>query len=303
MRSEWNLISEGSQGLVLSRGNRILKIVSDEREILFWSKFDLKNEEQKKMFVAPDIIEYKKNWKPPLSTMLPEGNYYTMEMDKKQESLEKHLRTHLLTVPLEKRVLNQMRDILRLLNERGFVHADMHLKNILKQGNRFYLIDFGLVMHRAFCRTAQETMLCDIYLWSRDDFFTLCLVLIFFGQDGLRIKKNDYQKLRAKSIRYFSKDPRAWIELKETLYSTFDFKKHDDYLVCFQHFIQNFLTASSQLAPKTGIYAYDILTKIFLDRLFLLVAVWHPDCLKLHLNQDRQIMYKELIHDFCKTLT
>jgi serine/threonine protein kinase len=299
---EWNLLSEGAQGVVLSRGNRIMKILPEaqEREVLFWSRVVWKDEEdKKKMFVVPDNIELKKNWKPPFSCY-PEGNYYIMEMDRKQESLEKHLRAHLLTVPLEKRVLLQMKEILGFLNDQGFVHADMHLKNILKQGNRFYLIDFGLVMHRSFCQTVQETMLCEMYLWSRDDFFTLCLVLVFFGQDGLRIKKNDYKKLRSKSIKYFSKQPVAWIEMKKTLQTTFDFHKHDDYLFCFQHFIQNFLTASSQLAPRKGIYAYDILTKIFLDRLFLLVAVWHPDCLRLHLNQDRKIMYKELIEEFSK---
>jgi len=300
----WSLISDSSQGVVLSRGNRIMKIVpeSQKKEVMFWSRLVFNDEEHKKLFVAPDLVEHKKGWKPPLSACA-EGNYYTMEMDRKQESLEKHLRTHLLTVPLERRVLVQMREVLRVLNEQGFVHGDMHLKNILKQGNRFYLIDFGLVMHREFCKTVQENMLCDMYLWSRDDFFTLCLVLVFFGQDGLRIKKNDYKKLRHKSIKYFLKHPAAWIDMKETLQGTFNFRKHDDYLFCFQHFIQNFLTASSHLAPKKGIYAYDILTKIFLDRLFLLVAVWHPECLRLHLNQDRQTMYKELIQEFVKSLS
>jgi hypothetical protein len=168
----------------------------------------------------------------------------------------------------------------------------------MKDKSQFYLIDFGLVMHKDFYTTQQEIKLSELYLWSNDDFFTLCLVLLFHGQEKLRVKNNDYKKYRQRWIRYFTKNPNEWALIKKNVKKTFNFQGHDDFLFCFQFFIKNLLSNSTILSPKPGIQMYDMLTKVFLDRMFLFCAIWYPTLIKLELSTERQIFYKNLVQKF-----
>ena len=291
--NDWKLLSSHPYGHVYVNGSRILKIVpeSQVREINFWKKLVL-TESQKKNYLFPKRIEFKKNWKP---FSLPKDNYYVMEMEKKKETLSKYLQKYKLTLSIERKIYKDIIPMLQLLNNQGFVHADIHLDNIMKDGNQYFLIDFGLCMHKDFFHTLPEIKLSDLYLWSKDDFFTLCLNLLFQGQEKLRVKNNDYKKYRQKWIRYFTKNPKDWALLKKNLKRTFDFTGHDDFLFCFQFFLKNILSSSGILSPKPGINMYDMLTKVFLDRMFLLCAIWFPELIRLQLPSDRQIFYKNLV--------
>jgi serine/threonine protein kinase len=293
---DWKLLSSHTYGHVYEKENRILKIIpeSQVREVDFWKKIVL-SESDKQRFIYPDRIEFKKQWK---ALSLPKNNYYLMEMEKKKETLSKYLEKHKLSLSLERQVFKVMIPVLQLLKAQGFVHADSHLENIMKDKSQFYLIDFGLVMHRDFYTTQQEVKLSELYLWSNDDFFTLCLVLLFHGQEKLRVKNNDYKKYRQRWIRHFTKNPNDWALIKKNVRKTFNFQGHDDFLFCFQFFIKNLLSNSTILSPKPGIQMYDMLTKVFLDRMFLLCAIWYPTHNKLELSTQRQIFYKNLVQKF-----
>jgi hypothetical protein len=53
-------------------------------------------------------------------------------------------------------VIREMRHTIRFLREKGIVHFDAHFWNILADGERPYLADFGLVLDRNFALNAEE---------------------------------------------------------------------------------------------------------------------------------------------------
>jgi serine/threonine protein kinase len=291
--NDWKLLSSHPYGHVYEKDSIILKIIPESqiREVNFWKKVKLQKDE-KKYLVCPTKIEYKKDYK---LQSIPMGNYFLLSMEKKQCSLSKYLTNRSLTLNLEKKIYPNIIKALQLLGKQGFVHADMHLENIMKDKSNFCLIDFGLVMHKDFYETQQETKLCDLYLWCKEDFYSLCLVLLFHDQKKLLVKNNDYSKYRKKWIKYFSKNPTDWAMTKKNIFKTFCFDGREDFLFCYQFCFQNILSPSSALSPKPGVHMYDMLTKVFLDRIFLMTSIWFPQLVKLELSPERQKFYKQIV--------
>jgi hypothetical protein len=52
--------------------------------------------------------------------------------------------------------LNEIRTTLDFLRTKGIIHFDAHFRNILTDGERIYLTDFGLVLDKNFALTKQE---------------------------------------------------------------------------------------------------------------------------------------------------
>jgi len=294
--NNWKRISINPYGFVYEKDKTILKIIPEfqRKEILFWKTIHL-SKEDKKLFVVPDRIFSKSYNTFNRLYGLEKGSYYFMYMSKMGKTLEKYLIKHELNLNDEKKIVKDVFKIFDILQKQSFIHGDVHFQNILKQGNKFYLIDFGLVMCKDFCMTKYEQDLQNLYLWSRDDNFTLLSHLIFHKNEHLCIKNNDYLKIRKKWIQFFSKNPNDWSFMKNVLEKIFDFSNKEDYHYCFQFYIKNILSANSSLSPKPGIQIYDMLIKIYLDRTFLISSIYFPKLIKLRLNKIRQDYYKTLI--------
>ncbi len=54
------------------------------------------------------------------------------------------------------RSLNEIRTTIDFLRTKGIIHFDAHFRNILTDGDRIYLTDFGLVLDRNFALTKEE---------------------------------------------------------------------------------------------------------------------------------------------------
>ena len=54
------------------------------------------------------------------------------------------------------RSLNKIRTTIDFLRTKGIIHFDAHFRNILTDGDRIYLTDFGLVLDRNFALTKEE---------------------------------------------------------------------------------------------------------------------------------------------------
>ena len=59
--------------------------------------------------------------------------------------------------------------------------------------------------------------------------------------------------------------------------------------------MKNILSSSPILSPKPGIHMYDMLTKVFLDRIFLMTSIWFPTLIRLVLSPERQKFYKQIV--------
>jgi hypothetical protein len=91
-------------------------------------------------------------------------------------------------------------------------------------------------------------------------------LLILYKKKPAQLKDNNYKNLRKKWIDYFSKNHEKWFLMKKELERCFDFSKHADFLIAFQYFVKNILNINRNPSIRPGIYQYDILTKLFLDR-------------------------------------
>lgn len=298
---QWKRISMNPYGFVYEKDKIILKIIPEfqRKEYLFWNAIHLSKNE-KKIFVMPDRIFSKSLKVYNHLYALEKGSYYFIYMQKMGKTLDHVLSKNDILYKYEKKIVTDMFKIFDILQKQGFIHGDVHFQNILKHGNRFYLIDFGLVMYKDFCMTKYEQDLHNLYLWSRDDNFTLLSKLIFYKNENLCIKDNDYLKIRQKWIQFFSKNPNDWCKIKDLLEKIFDFSNKEDYYYCFQFYIKNILSPNSSLSPKPGIQIYDMLIKIFLDRTFLISSIFFPRLIKLKLNKHRQDYYKTLISNNLK---
>jgi hypothetical protein len=59
------------------------------------------------------------------------------------------------------RSLNEIRTTIDFLRMKGIIHFDAHFRNILTDGDRIYLTDFGLVLDRNFALTEEERAFFD----------------------------------------------------------------------------------------------------------------------------------------------
>jgi serine/threonine protein kinase len=203
-------------------------------------------------------------------------------MDRKKDTLSNYLSKKNLNFHFEKKILTQIFPLFNILYNQKFVHSDIHFENILlDEKNNLYLIDFGLVMHRDFCSDLNQKILYDVYLWAKEDHFCLLKTLLFFRKEHLLVKDNNYKKHRKKWIEYFQKHPIEWTKFKKYLYTQFSLHQKEDYKLCFDHFINNILTNSNTLSPKTEIYLYNVLTKIFLERMFLLFSLLYTNLVSI----------------------
>lgn len=137
--------------------------------------------------------------------------------------------------------------------------------------------------------------LYQVYLWARDDYYSLIKYFFFMNQESRLIKDNEYIKQRLLWKNYFKRYPKKWPYLKSILKKSFEMDKHEDYYCCFNFFINNILTDKSCLLPKEDIYIYNILTKIFLDRLFLFFSIFYPKINSIECSPNKHIYYKKLI--------
>jgi len=298
--NDWKKISSNSYGHVFEKNNIILKIIPQfqEKEIKFWKKINLKSHE--KLFIIPKKILTKKITNNYLG--LSNGLYYFIYMNKIGQTFNNYLSQYKLTNNIENKLCKQLNNIFTILHNQGFVHADVHFDNILKDKNKYYLIDFGLVMHKDFCQSKNELDIYKLYLWAKEDFYSLLLKLLFQNNQNLLIKNNNYSVVRQKWIKYFKKYSNKWYEIKDCMNKIFNFKNNDDYYYCFQFFINNILSNSKQLSPKPGIQFYDMLTKIYLDRIFLIISIYNPQIIKLNINENKQKFYKTILNlYFCSS--
>lgn len=68
-------------------------------------------------------------------------------------------------------VVEQMRHVLRFLRDHGIVHFDSHHSNILTDGNRIYLTDFGLLSDKTFdLSEAERTLLKENRFYDCGEF-------------------------------------------------------------------------------------------------------------------------------------
>jgi serine/threonine protein kinase len=285
--------------VIIQKGTKIIKIIPEEndREILFWQSIKL-SEDEKKRFVAPHSIVLKtvgsKN-----AYQLVSGKYFFMTMEKKNQTCCDFLKTRKLSTSFEKKLITRICPLLSIIHKQGFVHADIHLGNILMDSEDLYLIDFGLVMHEKFCNgQIHDRLILDLYHWSREDFFTLYRQLLFYPQPHLLVKNNNYKRHRKQWKLFFCKHPDEWIQFKKILENCFEFQKRPDFKICFRYFITLLLSDSETLSPKPGVYLYDMLTKIYLERVFLLFAIYYPDKIKLSMSVARQEIYKKALTRF-----
>jgi serine/threonine protein kinase len=195
----------------------------------------------------------------------------------------------------EKNWIFQIWVLLSELNKQKFVHCDVHLENILIENGDLFLIDFGLVMHEKYLMDSNQKSLYDLYLWSFEDFFSFIKNLIFYKKEAHLIKNNDYQKSRRTWRLFFQKNPKSWIKFKKLFITMFDFKEKDDYKICFHFFVNTILSDSPMISPKQGVYKYDILCNIFLDRMFLLFFIIHSPLLSFQ-RRRLYIHSLKLIH-------
>jgi hypothetical protein len=56
------------------------------------------------------------------------------------------------------RVIADMRDTITFLRNHGIIHLDAHFFNVVTDGKRFYLTDFGLVLDKSFALTQAEQL-------------------------------------------------------------------------------------------------------------------------------------------------
>jgi hypothetical protein len=78
------------------------------------------------------------------------------------EYIPQVLQTWLLENPNKvQKSLDDLRATIAFLREKGIIHFDAHFRNILTDGDRIYLTDFGLVLDRSFALTSYEESFFD----------------------------------------------------------------------------------------------------------------------------------------------
>ena len=285
------LIHNSPNSRIYLEKNIVVKVVPGNQndEVHFWGRFKTL---MKNRFIIPDLIERKVMKDSCNEYNLMKGTFYFIWMKKKEKTLEDYRHGKEISIKTEKNWLAQMHEILIELKRQDFVHSDIHFRNILIEGGKLFLIDFGLVMHRDFCCVADKKCIYELYLWAFEDFYTFLKNMIFYKHEKLLIQDNDYKKIRSRWKIYFHKNPKHWIVFKTRLKNLFDFESRDDYKICFYYFVNNILSDSPILSPKQGIYRYVILFNLFLDRMFLLFSILHTPIL----SSDRKKIYLEYLN-------
>jgi hypothetical protein len=291
----WELLSANPYGYVYRDKNRIIKLLPEfqKKEVEFWKRLSLRPDESC-LFVIPKISQENIA----RSRDVADGRYYLLNMERKPGILS-DLQKSGLTPKTEARVIADMRRVFGILFRGGFVHADVHAQNILcnARRSRFFLIDFGLVLHAGFCQTEGEAQVHSLYLWSRDDYFSLLRVLFFSGNEHLLIRNNDYKDARDCWRRHFQRLPKQWHRFKDHFRATFDGSR-EDYRYCMEYFLDRVLSPDNGLSPSPGVYLYDMLTKIFLDRAFLVFAVYYPTKIGMTALGARPSLFRRALRDF-----
>jgi serine/threonine protein kinase len=272
-------LSKNNNGYVYLSDNKIIKIIPKlfQNEILFWQHIHITSY-QKHLFIIPEsitVLEIDKKNKS-MYPEIPKGIYHLMIMSKKKGSVFQLIQQNNWSFTKEKVMLKQIIHILLILHKQGFVHADIHYANILYEGLQFYLIDFGLVLFPKIEMDSSKSQLYQIYLWSKDDIYSLLRIFFFLHQENHLIQNNDYKKHRSLWINFFRKHSNQWTIFKSIIEKTFELQQYQDFSYCFHFFINHILSDHHSLCPKPNIYLYDILTKVFLDRMFLLFSIWYP---------------------------
>ena len=297
---------------------RVIKVIrkhenpeEDSREEMFWSVIKL-DKEQKRRLVAP--LQTFSLQIPKKGVLGPKGLYTCFVLEEKRMTLGKYIKTRSLTIVEEKTLFNNIVGAISVLYQQGFVHSDLHLENILLDQEsssssamqlQFFLIDFGMVMHKEWIKgNSSRQNLYVLYRWSKDDFFTLLLHVLFSKQPQLKIKDNDYKKNRLRWIDFFSKNAKEWGQMKKFIELSFDFKGREDFRLCLDFFFHNILCSKTTvLTPKQGIPIYDMLVKVFLDRFFIIFAILFPQEIGLQLSKERANLYKLLLVKMSKIKT
>jgi len=267
-----------------SKKNIVQKIFKKNQsiEIQIW-KDKLMNLPLGDHFILPGIIQSNNN-RIILQMSLCKQSAYDLFQKKDQYALEK-------------KMIHDIQKALLFLNKNGIVHGDIHFKNILFDNNHFYLIDFGLAKHLDYLQNIYDKQLYELYIWSKEDIFRLITLVVFRKNQRLCIKNNNYKNIRKKWVDWFTKHSQDWIFMKQHLYKSFDFSNKIDFSYCLGYFFSKILTTSKRLSPKNGIYQYDILTKLFLERLFLYTSVFFPEIIGLDLSKKKQNLYIRVIQN------
>ncbi|NDE13734.1 hypothetical protein EBZ80_02270 [bacterium] len=292
----WELLSANPYGHVFRDRDRIIKVIPEfqKKEVEFWTHLRLDPGEDR-LFVIPKVRQERITG----SKRLPDGVYSLLEMERKPVVL-RDLLSKELSLKTEARAIADMQAVMGVLFRNGLVHADVHAQNILctARKDRFYLIDFGLILHPRFCQTEGETQMYRLYLWSRDDYFSFLRLLFFAGNERLLIRDNDYREIRGVWRTHFQRLPKQWLRFKENFRGTFCLDDAPDYSYCMEHFLDRVLSDDGGLSPSPGVYLYDMLTKIFLERAFLVFAVYYPGQMSLSVPAARARLFRAALRDF-----
>lgn len=96
-----------------------------------------------------------------------------------------------------RRVLNELRATIDFLRGHGIVHFDAHFHNILTDGERLYLTDFGLVLDRSFDLSENEQAFFKAHtLYDYGQVLSCLGALIYHAFDAL--PENDKRRIMAK---------------------------------------------------------------------------------------------------------
>lgn len=201
---------------------------------------------------------------------------------------------------IQLQIVKDMNVALSFLQKIGIVHGDLHLENVLYEAknNHFYLIDFGLSLHKSLCFEKNKMILYHLYLWSKEDHCRLFLHLYLVQHTQFFIQNNNYKKLRKQWRKFFTSNPKSWSDIKQKILKSFDFENQSDYLSCIHYFFSKILTNSKSLCIKSGIYEYDVLTKLYLDRLFLFTCIHFPECIHLKINPSKKQLFQTILLKF-----
>lgn len=78
---------------------------------------------------------------------------YTPVLDAPYYSIES--KKHATRIKLKRQCINQLLPVVLEMHKHGYSHNDIHQGNIMFKGNKWFLIDYGLVGHRSW-KTSQE---------------------------------------------------------------------------------------------------------------------------------------------------
>jgi len=93
-------------------------------------------------------------------------------------------------------VENNLKEITSFIRKRGLLHFDAHFRNILTDGHRLYLADFGLATSTAFKLSEAENNFLEAHR-NYDQCYTMGQLItrlgtIFFGKENFKAKLHEY---------------------------------------------------------------------------------------------------------------